>query len=255
MERQAESAQLSENVPLTGEDFRVQHAGATKEEADACLDKDDEGESLIGNKLVSGSLRKIVSDGEVPAVPETKTHKVQLWTQIRPSLHAIENEMSNRAKKKSNLSKNKSDSRPGKPLLPFEEARSPKGASEEDSDDEFYDVERSDLAQDAPSSDVSCASAETNGGDLSPPESLLPSKEELECLIRGGVPMALRGEVYHAWLSFCLSMPLEYQFSKFKLLLCCFFTTTALASLCGRKGTSCRKLLSRSAFSRKYVWC
>ncbi|KAK8987161.1 hypothetical protein V6N11_055473 [Hibiscus sabdariffa] len=67
------------------------------------------------------------------------------------------------------------------------------GASEEDSDDEFYDAERSDSVQDSPTS--GSGSTRTGGGaDAAPTESLFPWKEELEVFVRGGVPMALRGE-------------------------------------------------------------
>lgn len=77
----------------------------------------------------------------------------------------------------------------GKQLPPIEEARTVKGASEDDSDEEFYDLERteSDTTQELVSSTESFSSPAL--------ESLPPWKEELECLVQGGVPMALRGEV------------------------------------------------------------
>lgn len=59
---------------------------------------------------------------------------------------------------------------------------SKRGGCENDSEDEFYDVERSNPVQDDESSDGTCMSA-------------CPWKEELEVLVRGGAPMALRGEV------------------------------------------------------------
>lgn len=147
-------------------------------------------------------LSENVSENEEPTLKEAKTHRIQIWSEIRPSLLAIENMMSIRVKKKSNLSKVEQGMGSGKPLLPIEESRSPRGASEEDSEDEFYDVERSDPSQDGSSSENLSASAVGVTSDGVPAESLFPWKEELEVLVRGGVPMALRGEVHITSLSF-----------------------------------------------------
>lgn len=126
---------------------------------------------------------------EVPCTEE-KVHQIQIWTEIRPSLGAIEDMMSSRVKEKVNLKNNESNSGVGKQLPPTEEARTVKGASEDDSDEEFYDLERteSDTTQELVSSTQSFSSPAL--------ESLPPWKEELECLVQGGVPMALRGEVH-----------------------------------------------------------
>ncbi|XVF75461.1 hypothetical protein PTKIN_Ptkin13bG0190300 [Pterospermum kingtungense] len=100
-----------------------------------------------------------------------------------------------RVKKKSCLSKDEQETGQAKPLTPTEDANFPKGASEEDSEDEFYDAERSDPVQDTLTSDSTSATAGT-----APIESLFPWKEELEVLVRGGVPMALRGELWQAFI-------------------------------------------------------
>ncbi|KAJ4903894.1 Ypt/Rab-GAP domain of gyp1p superfamily protein [Raphanus sativus] len=83
----------------------------------------------------------------------------QIWTEIRPSLRAIEDLMSARVKLES----------------------SKRGGCENDSEDEFYDVERSNPVQDDENLQMvlTCMSA-------------CPWKEELEVLVRGGAPMALR---------------------------------------------------------------
>lgn len=98
--------------------------------------------------------------------------------------------MSSRVKKV-NLIKNVPDSSVRKQLPSIEETRPGKGASEDDSEEEFYDLERSesDSIQDTLSTDG------VPSLDLGHSETFPPWKEELELLVQGGVPMALRGEV------------------------------------------------------------
>jgi hypothetical protein len=67
----------------------------------------------------------------------------------------------------------------------------------EDSDDEFYDVEKVDPSQEVPATDIANAESGTNKG--ADQEEHYPWKEELECLVRDGLPMALRGEVQPAF--------------------------------------------------------
>ncbi|RRT85404.1 hypothetical protein B296_00010047 [Ensete ventricosum] len=126
---------------------------------------------------------------------EVKTHKISIWSHIRPSLSAIEQMMSYRVK----------NSRPYRDVeeagnsrsyhaLDEEESRGVhkpvRGAPEEESEEEFYDVDRLEPVQEASSSsdlalnDVPC----------------FPWKEELESLVHGGVPMALRGELWQAFV-------------------------------------------------------
>ena len=197
LQRQAESAQLPVNGLSHGEDNKASQAETSMQELDSSSEKGVDGDDLSDQKPGSNAPTKNDSDKEELAAKETKAHGIQIWNEIRSSLHAIEDMMSIRIKKKSNLSKQDQDTRNGKPLLPTEEFRSPKGASEEESEDELYDVERSDPTQDVPSGD------NINASDVVPSESLFPWKEELEVLVRGGVPMALRGEV-HIMFSSCL---------------------------------------------------
>ncbi|PIA38765.1 hypothetical protein AQUCO_02700163v1 [Aquilegia coerulea] len=164
-----------------------------------------EEEHLSGSKSVNGldgksdeevSSGKESGDGsvkeEVPSAKETKPDNNQIWAQIRPSLGAIEHMMSLRVKKKT-LSKQEQDTKSRNHLSSIEE--SSKGTSEEDSEDEFYDVERSDPIQEAPSADN--VNGASDGVSI---ETFFPWKEELECLVRGGVPMALRGEIWQAFV-------------------------------------------------------
>uniref|UniRef100_A0A5B6ZUM6 Putative TBC1 domain family member 8B n=1 Tax=Davidia involucrata TaxID=16924 RepID=A0A5B6ZUM6_DAVIN len=201
LERQVESAQLPVTGLSTEQVDKALHAEATELEADVSLEKGIKGDELGRKKPGSdGLIENVTEKEEVRAATETKTHRVQIWTQIRPSLRVIEDMMSIRVKKRSNLPKNEQETGMGKTLPPIEEARSPKGASDEDSEEEFYDVERSDPTQDVPSSDSVSALAKGAAGDVVPSESLFQWKEEFECLVRGGVPMALRGELWQAFV-------------------------------------------------------
>ncbi|EXB88496.1 TBC1 domain family member 8B [Morus notabilis] len=203
LERPAESTQLPVNGESEVENNKSLHVEASGQEVDASLEKGVADDDFSGEEPGSNDSTENVSNKEdeptQPSTKEKKLHRIQIWTEIRPSLHAIENMMSIRVKKKSNLSKDEQDLGTGKPLSSIEEARSLKGASEEDSEDEFYDVERSDPIQDVASSD-SASSAVGGASDGIPTESLFPWKEELEVLVRGGVPMALRGELWQAFV-------------------------------------------------------
>ncbi|KAF5467190.1 hypothetical protein F2P56_017042 [Juglans regia] len=202
LERQAESAKLPVNGFIEEEDKKTIRAGTLEPEADASSENIVEGDKLDGQKLSSDySAENGARKEDVPSAKETKTHKVHIWTEIRPSLHAIEDMMSTRIKGKSNVSKDERGSGTGKLLSStIEETRSSKGACEEDSEDEFYDAERSDPSQDVPPSDTVSAPATGAATNVVPPESLFPCKEELEVLVRGGVPMALRGELWQAFV-------------------------------------------------------
>ncbi|XP_072984014.1 uncharacterized protein [Typha latifolia] len=93
---------------------------------------------------------------------------VQNWREIRPSLCAIEQMMSSRVKKRRKLH----------------------NEQEDESEEELTDV-----AEEAPSSDVGNSDTAAENEDSS-----FPCKEELESLVRGGLPMALRGELWQAFV-------------------------------------------------------
>lgn len=202
LEQIEDSAQLPVNGLLSEEDNKELHTESTQQEADGGSGKSVEGDYLGDKKTVTDSSSESFSEKEeeMPPSAERKTHKIQIWSKIRPSLHAIEHMMSFRVKKRSKLSKDEQCAGTSKALPPIEEARPSKGSSEEDSEEEFYDVERSDPVQDVPSSESMTASAASDTGSVVSIESLFPWKEELECLVRGGVPMALRGELWQAFV-------------------------------------------------------
>ncbi|KAL5712542.1 hypothetical protein ACHQM5_014704 [Ranunculus cassubicifolius] len=150
-------------------------------------------DSLEGDAEEEGSTGRNSSNGlakeEVPAAKESKSENDRRWAQIRPSLGTIEKMMSTRVKDKS-LSKEGQDTKHGNHLAPIVEP-----ASEEDSDDEFYDVERS-----VPIQEASPGDNVNSPNDGLTTESSFPCIEELEVLVRGGVPMSLRGEIWQAFV-------------------------------------------------------
>lgn len=127
---------------------------------------------------------------------EAKTHKIQIWSEIRPSLASIEQLMSSRVRnRKAALKKTEDQERNGAQLTSVEEAK-----PLEDSDDEFYDAERLDPNQEVSSVDSTNDSSGSMAGQHEASESFSPWKEELECLVHGGLPMALRGELWQAFV-------------------------------------------------------
>ncbi|XP_078179956.1 uncharacterized protein LOC144574013 isoform X1 [Carex rostrata] len=137
----------------------------------------------------NGSLEKTVEK-------DTKTHKIQIWTKIRPSLCHIEQLMSQRVK---GLAENGTDNGLGTirgSLASIDEEK-----QSEDSDDEFYDAER----VDPPNQEVQSGDNGSVNPGLNPVgdgigEEEFSWKEELEVLVRGGLPMALRGELWQAFV-------------------------------------------------------
>ncbi|KAJ6357837.1 hypothetical protein OIU78_005636 [Salix suchowensis] len=195
LEQQADSARSPMNEISSEKDSKELCAEGKEQETRNGSQKFAIGVDMGGEKPSSDVLLENVTEKEEKqSATSKKTHSIQIWTEIRPSLHAIEDMMSPRIKKKGNQSKDLQETKGERAVPPFEDAKSPKGAPEEDSEDVFYDMERSDLIQDAPTSDS--APATGNAPDALPLESSFPWKEELEVLVRGGVPMALRGEVY-----------------------------------------------------------
>lgn len=124
---------------------------------------------------------------------ETSLHKMNIWSLIRPSLGGIEQMMSYRVKKKNDFVEQEQDTSINNfHLTSDNEQKSSKEVVEYESDEEFYDVEKSD-------SSLETSSTESVNNDIAgngvSPVSCFSSKEELQNLVRGGLPMALRGEV------------------------------------------------------------
>ncbi|XP_060186095.1 uncharacterized protein LOC132615509 isoform X3 [Lycium barbarum] len=192
LERQAESAKLPINGISADESSTNLGAEPIAQEV-SCDAQNREDSQLESTTEKDDTLTSV----------ERKNSQAQIWTEISPSLHAVEDLMSTRVKRKVNLAKQEQDSGSRKHLPAIEESsKSMKGISEEDSEDEFYDMERSesldkselDSMQDIPLNDTVSHLANTSQ------EALPPWKEELECLVQGGVPMALRGELWQAFV-------------------------------------------------------
>ena len=213
------------------DDRKASHVEAVKEEIDSTIEEDTEREDSNSQNSALDSNNVLhnangLKNEDVSSEKDTKTHKIQIWTEIRPSLRAIEDMMSVRVKKKKDLSNHNHDTGTRKLLSAIEEAKSPRGASEEDSEDEFYDVEKSDPAQEAPSSDNANGLVVGIPAFLLPVESSFPWREELEVLVRGGVPMALRGEV--GIISVLVSFGYQPVLQSSKIFNCFFYVLCQL---------------------------
>ncbi|ONM36613.1 TBC1 domain family member 8B isoform X2 [Zea mays] len=145
----------------------------------------------------SGEDAKVAPSNEEDGVAakdgrtEPRPHKIQIWSEIRPSLGHIKEMMNSRVKKQSssvNDGYTRDEPHPG---------NSEGSKPSEDSDDEFYDVEKVDPSQEVPATDIANAESGTNRGAE---QEHYPWKEELECLVRDGLPMALRGELWQAFI-------------------------------------------------------
>ncbi|WVZ68279.1 hypothetical protein U9M48_017238 [Paspalum notatum var. saurae] len=136
-----------------------------------------------------GAAGKNAKDGRT----EPRPHKIQIWSQIRPSLGHIEEMMNSRVKKKQSSSVNE-----GRTRDELHPDNSEESKPSEDSDDEFYDVEKVDPSQEVSAADIANADSAANRG--ADQEENCPWKEELECLVHDGLPMALRGELWQAFI-------------------------------------------------------
>ncbi|CAO2826206.1 unnamed protein product [Amaranthus hypochondriacus] len=197
LEMLSESIQLSVNGEIVD---TYDNKGHLMPVVDTNLQAPDESVVVIDTSTSEGSIDDKIQKPEVPLVKAKKLHKVQIWSEIRPSLRAIEDIMSVRVNNRSCSHRKEPDTDSHKILKSIEQAKSFKGAAEDDSEEEFYDVEKSDPVQDVPSVDTASTLATVGIVEGTNLDSSSPWKTELESFVRGGLPMALRGELWQAFV-------------------------------------------------------
>ncbi|CAN1257867.1 TBC1 domain family member 9 [Linum perenne] len=194
LDRLGEPAQLPVNG-FSVEETRTLSAEATDDDDDGNLLKGTEGDSLSDGSCSSDVLQdELTEKEEKQSKANRKIHRNQIWTETRMSLRAIEDMMNVRVKNKDNQLKEQQGDMNEKSDSIVGDVISEKGVTEEDSEDEFYDVERSDPIPDGLPVDNAAASVIGATDADAAFQVDLSWKEELEVLVRGGVPMALRGE-------------------------------------------------------------
>ncbi|XP_073157253.1 uncharacterized protein [Henckelia pumila] len=150
-----------------------------------------EGDDSSEKRYISCAQEESVGTNEAPTTQHPKSCDVQTWAKINPSLSSIEQMTSIRIKKRKNI-KDKTVRSHDK-LQSIAEPRSSREDSEDNEDDVFYDNE---IVDDSPNA----SEVNTFAGDKMSSEPFFPWKEELEFLVRGGVPKDLRGEVWQAFV-------------------------------------------------------
>ncbi|KAL6528747.1 hypothetical protein OROMI_029392 [Orobanche minor] len=134
-------------------------------------------------RSVPGNQEEVLPTKEVATTQHGKFHEAQTWANISPYLNSVERMMSFRVKKKKNMA---TETKCMHNDLPSIDEERPSGEESEDDDKEITDN----------SADVSAV--ESSATDEMSPGPPFPWEEELEFLVRGGVPKDLRGEVWQA---------------------------------------------------------
>ncbi|KAI7729066.1 hypothetical protein M8C21_010674, partial [Ambrosia artemisiifolia] len=151
---------------------RPQHVQRYREYSRIYKEEEEERSDRWKDFLQRQSEENNATKEELSPLPEA-----QIWSQIRPSLRVIEDMMNARVRKKTDLAETETHHEAENQSL-YQDARPAKASIEEESEEEFYDLERSesDLTQNVPSGDGL-------NNAIASIESSVPWKEELECLL------------------------------------------------------------------------
>lgn len=150
-----------------------------------------EGDDTSEKRSISCIQEESVGTNEAPTTRHPKYCDVLTWSKINPSLSCIERMTSIRIKKRKNIKDKNIKSHDKLPSIA--EPRSSRDDSEDNEDDVFYDNE---IVDDSPNA----SEVNSIASDKMSLEPFFPWKEELEFLVRGGVPKDLRGEVWQAFV-------------------------------------------------------
>ncbi|KAI3447633.1 hypothetical protein Pfo_004298 [Paulownia fortunei] len=189
-----QSSDLAQTVSGERDDSTEQRPGGSE----VTVKKTEPAEKVSGEADDSSEKRSVsdtqeggVTTKEAPTTQHAKSLEVHTWAEINPSLNSIEHMMSIRVKKRENMKAEKIRLLHNN-LPSIDEARSSGEESEDDDKDVLYDNEIIDA--------VNASTVESSDTDKMSPEPFFPWKEELEFLVRGGVPKDLRGEVWQAFV-------------------------------------------------------
>ncbi|TVU47481.1 hypothetical protein EJB05_07084, partial [Eragrostis curvula] len=183
-----ETSRKSTETIKASEDFKEVN-GASEEIKVLSGDSEESGEVYNYNleKLVELSLDKGLLD-------ELKPIKVESQRRVRAALRIIEKMMSSRVTKRDNGA-NDAHGKGATQLASIEEeGKTMETNHEGDPAEESYFAEKVEHDQETPGGSTSTA-LEGGGGGF-----YFLWREELESLVRGGVPMALRGEIWQAFV-------------------------------------------------------
>lgn len=181
--RSNNSEGTKETVPERGRE--VEKAEVTELKEETLSERGRKGDDSSSKSDSDGS--KELNPPKEQLSEETKTHKIQTWAQIRPSLGTIEYMMSFRVKKRK-VMKGEQIIKSGDHLPSIDEAQSSGGESDEDIKEKICVTVTS-------YGSVNGSHEKGTLEDEVSPEPYFPWKEELESLVHGGVPKDLRGEV------------------------------------------------------------